>query len=368
MFDKNYFLAPKIITARFDIAPAFSALESIRELTETQRLSGLSEWITQTAAALPEAQLELNRMIFGAFQPLFFDDTLSITTYADFPSYLDALAALDPFAARDAMLDRAISEPKKHPGYFDGAFADLTPEQFLGDADIFRRYMRAVCEVTQFPDTFAARAFELYNDPPQMMTIIVEHLHWVWVEHFASEWARNLPMLQESVAAFETMDLGGMSLDELLRTVTTRDLSTMIDKYRSVDNVVFVPSAHIGPYVLLVDVGKTLYILFGARLPRSVANPASALNRAELLTRLNALADDTRLRILELLTTHEELCAQDIIEQLEMSQSSASRHLSQLSANGFIVERRREVAKCYSLNTDRVVDTLQSLTNFLARQ
>ncbi len=266
------------------------------------------------------------------------------------------------------MLKDAISMPKEHPEFFDGDFTDLTPEQFLGDADVFRRYLRAICDETRLPDTFAARAFELYNDPPQMVAVIAEHLRWVWDEHLAPEWTRILPMLQESVAAFETMELSGMSLDELLHTVTLRDLSTMIDKYRSVDTVVFVPSAHIGPYVLMVDVDKTLYALFGARLPRSAPNPASALNRAELLTRLNALADDTRLRILELLTTREELCAQDIIEQLGMSQSSASRHLSQLSANGFIVERRREVAKCYSLNTDRVIDTLRSLTNFLARQ
>ncbi len=73
MFDKNYILAPKGVIARFTVAPAFNALESIRELTETQRLSGLGEWVTQTSAALPEARLELNRMIFGAFQSMFFD-------------------------------------------------------------------------------------------------------------------------------------------------------------------------------------------------------------------------------------------------------------------------------------------------------
>lgn len=368
MFDKNYILAPKVVTARFIIAPAFNALESLRELTETQRLSGLGEWVTQMAATLPAERLELNRLIFGAFQPMFFDDALSITTYSDFPNYVDALAALDPFAARDAMLKDALESPKQHPEYFEGQFTDLTPEQFLGDVEVFSSYMRVVCEATQLPDTFAARAFELYNDPPQLQAVIVEHLRWAWAELLAAEWARVLPMLQESVAAFEAMELRGLSLDELLRTVTTRDLSAMIGKYRQVDQVVFVPSAHIGPYVLMVDVEKTLYILFGARLPRSAANPSSALNRAELLTRLNALADDTRLRMLELLTQHEELCAQDIIEQLGMSQSSASRHLSQLSANGFIVERRRDVAKCYSLNTDRVADTLQSLTSFLSRQ
>jgi ArsR family transcriptional regulator len=68
---------------------------------------------------------------------------------------------------------------------------------------------------------------------------------------------------------------------------------------------------------------------------------------------MNALADDTRLRILEILTKHDELCAQDIIEELGLSQSSVSRHLSQLSATGFLVERRRDVNKCYSLNVDR---------------
>jgi DNA-binding transcriptional ArsR family regulator len=114
--------------------------------------------------------------------------------------------------------------------------------------------------------------------------------------------------------------------------------------------------------------GNTLLLLFGARLPRGSQVVSSALTRAELLVRLNALADDARLRILELLTRHDELCAQDIIEHLNLSQSSVSRHLSQLNATGYIRERRKDVAKCYSLNTDRVVDTLRALTTFVSRQ
>jgi ArsR family transcriptional regulator len=83
---------------------------------------------------------------------------------------------------------------------------------------------------------------------------------------------------------------------------------------------------------------------------------------------LSALGDDTRLTILELLTHHNELCAQDIMNMLDLSQSSASRHLRQLTATGYLIERRREIAKCYSLNDERVEDTLRALKQFLRKR
>ena len=90
-----------------------------------------------------------------------------------------------------------------------------------------------------------------------------------------------------------------------------------------------------------------------------------SLGRSELLVRLNALADDTRLHILELLTREEELCAKDIMQTLNLSQSAASRHLRQLTATGFLNERRQETAKCYNLSAERIDDTLDALARFL---
>jgi ArsR family transcriptional regulator len=176
-------------------------------------------------------------------------------------------------------------------------------------------------------------------------------------------------MLQESVEAYQKLTFSDMTPYEAIRAVTGRDMRGRLDnKFDGADSVVFMPSAHIGPYVGHFREETALGISFGARLPRGAQIASSALSRSELLVRLNALADDTRLRILELLTQHDELCAQDIIEILGLSQSSVSRHLSQLTATGYLIERRREVSKCYSLNTDRVVDTLRALTNFLSRQ
>jgi DNA-binding transcriptional ArsR family regulator len=106
-------------------------------------------------------------------------------------------------------------------------------------------------------------------------------------------------------------------------------------------------------------------VLFGARVPEGAQIHAPDLSRAEILVRLNALADDTRLRILKLISEGGELRSQEIMTRLELSQSAASRHLTQLSATGYLDERRCEGAKCYALNPRRIKDTLRAISAFL---
>ena len=45
------------------------------------------------------------------------------------------------------------------------------------------------------------------------------------------------------------------------------------------------------------------------------------------------------------------------MQGLDLSQSAASRHLKQLSATGYLLERRFSGAKCYKLNPQRIRDT-----------
>jgi ArsR family transcriptional regulator len=108
-----------------------------------------------------------------------------------------------------------------------------------------------------------------------------------------------------------------------------------------------------------------LYLLFGARQPQGTPNLSPELSRSELLVRLGALADDTRLRVLHFVAQNGEQRSPDIIRQLDLSQSAASRHLQQLSASGYLTERWREGSKWYSLNADRIDDTFRALSRFL---
>jgi ArsR family transcriptional regulator len=79
---------------------------------------------------------------------------------------------------------------------------------------------------------------------------------------------------------------------------------------------------------------------------------------------LAALSDDNRLRILGLIRERGELCAQEIIDLLGLTQSTCSRHLRQLTASGYLHERRQEIGKCYSLNLERFADTARAIESY----
>ncbi len=92
-------------------------------------------------------------------------------------------------------------------------------------------------------------------------------------------------------------------------------------------------------------------------------------NSAELF---KALADETRLRILNLLV-QGELCVCDIMAVLDIGQSKASRHLACLRHVGLVNDRRNGVWMYYSLARPsgvthrRVLDWLAEATTELPR-
>ncbi len=200
-----------------------------------------------------------------------------------------------------------------------------------------------------------------------MKELIITHLRHMWNRYLVDEWTRVMPMLLDAVKAFRQIDFSEMSLLETAQFVTGQQLTEgrwerLLEQS---EQIIFVPSAHVGPYLGRFMDGKTAGVIFGARLPEGVYIDAPDLSRAEILVRLGALADDTRLRILKLASDEGEKRSQDIMRQLNLSQSAASRHLKQLSATGYLTERRCEGAKCYEFNNDRIENTLNALLAFL---
>ncbi len=62
-----------------------------------------------------------------------------------------------------------------------------------------------------------------------------------------------------------------------------------------------------------------------------------------------AFADETRLRILNLLSRHKELCVCDIQGILRVPQPKVSRHLAYLRSAGLVAVRKDGLWKHYSL-------------------
>jgi len=72
----------------------------------------------------------------------------------------------------------------------------------------------------------------------------------------------------------------------------------------------------------------------------------------ELARLFKALSDETRLRILHLLT-YGELCVCDLMEVLSLPQSTISRHMAYLKNAGLVKDRRNGVWIHYSLTEPR---------------
>jgi ArsR family transcriptional regulator len=69
------------------------------------------------------------------------------------------------------------------------------------------------------------------------------------------------------------------------------------------------------------------------------AKQADDLTLRRLEAVFSGLADDTRLRILQLLAK-EELCACEVMAALDLTQPTASHHLGILERSGLVVSRR----------------------------
>jgi DNA-binding transcriptional ArsR family regulator len=200
-----------------------------------------------------------------------------------------------------------------------------------------------------------------------MKDFLVGHMTWLWKSHFEAEWRRVEPMLLDSVRSFEGTDFSSMSRTEAANFIIGQDVSETkwCQHLDDVEQVVFIPNAHIGPYVHATVSNGILQILFGARQPEGTGTRIPDLDRTEIVARLSALADDTRLHILQLVAGKGEIRVHDILEVINLSQPSVSRYLAQLTASGYLQERRESGAKVYALNKDRIDKTLKAVNAFL---
>jgi len=75
--------------------------------------------------------------------------------------------------------------------------------------------------------------------------------------------------------------------------------------------------------------------------------------------RFRALADPTRLRILDLLVRQREVSVGAIAAQLGASQQNVSKHLSILRAERFVARRKRGTSSLYRIADPRVIRLLR---------
>jgi DNA-binding transcriptional ArsR family regulator len=358
--DSTFALTPTQAVATVALEPVHNILNSMVLLNKAGDMSGYGQWVTQTAASLPPELAHDHLLVLEGLHYA----VIPTRSWPSFQAYITHLAEVDPVSLRDALLNAYNNMTCK------GEEIPLThPTDMLATLGTFLDYLQTRFSPDHINLQIESEAYSLLKDPPAMRDIIVTHLQTMWDNYLAAEWARITPMLQSSVTAFQQIDFIGQTPLEATRQIIGQEVPEGWKKMLEgveLEQLIFVPSAHIGPYLRVFKADGLAWLFFGARLPQGVQITSPDLSRSELLVRLSALADDTRLRILHLLGQQGERCSKDIMIELDLSQSAVSRHLQQLSATGYLSERRVEGAKCYSLGLERIQDTFQALEYFLS--
>jgi DNA-binding transcriptional ArsR family regulator len=344
------------------IEPAMNAFISMLLISNAEDEPGIHEWVTKTHAQMSREEQFRHKLVTIGFHYSILPEVPGAT----FETYLDHLEATPPSEFRNRLLS-AYSEicfTKEAQGFVN---RPVDWDEVLSSAKNYVEFLRSRFGDELVDEEVETRAYQYVIDPAALKQLITGHIRWFWKNYLQAEWNRVRLMLEESARAFNQIDLSAMKRVEIVQFVTGKEISETKwgDQLLNAKELIFIPNAHIGPYIRTAKVRDTFYIYFGAHLPEGSDIRVPELDRAEIVSRISALADDTRLQILQLIAERGEMRSQEIMEVINLSQPSVSRYLSQLTAAGFLQERRANGAKAYILNEDRIEKTLKAVSAFL---
>lgn len=335
----NLLLAPGRVKTRLALDPVYNNLTSLYLVALAQPGPRLEPWVARTADSLSDRQRWLHRLLFEVLYSAFEPDA----AWPSFPVYVAHLAETPPLALRNRFL--------RH--MFPGQGESWAARNGLMDRETFVNGIDRYEFDREVETALLVEAHALLDDLPALRETVVSHLDLMWHEFLASEWEHQQDRLQAVLTAYRGQNYTGLNAYEAIQAVTGRTAQGHWERVLApAETLIFIPSPHIGPHLLNIAYGPLVRIVFSAHPLEGGEPPPAELVRADLLVQLRTLADDTRLRILQLLLDEGELYAQEIINRLKLTKSSASRHLSQLSASGYLVEvQQAGKAKSYRINS-----------------
>ena len=344
------------------LEPAINAFGSMLLVAAEEDEPGIHEWVSKTRARMTPEERDRHKLVMIGLHYAILPHRSGLT----FEEYLDRLDSTAPEKLKDRLLFaysriHITEESQKEAGN------SVDWENILASSENYVDFLRHRFGVELTDEEMEAEAYRYVVEPEALKELVTSHLHWFWDTYLQAEWTRVRPMLEASVNAFNQIDLSGRTRTEIIQFITGKEVSESkwSNELLSAKDVVFIPNAHFGPYMKATKIADNLYIHFGAHLPEGSDVRIPELDRAEIVSRLSALADDTRLNILQMIVEQGEMRSQEIMEATGLSQPSVSRYLTQLTAAGYLQERRESGAKVYILNRDRIEKTLKAVQAFL---
>lgn len=342
-------VAKSLPQVRFSVSLPLSLVSTMSLICATPHFEGLDAWLSETRQRLAPASLDEMSLVLG-FSGRFqrFAEEVYATllagdialSYEAFMSWLRAL----PGEIYVEMAHRALAKGGKPP---------LQPEEvqaLLQDSTALAEHL---CLADLKVDLGAA--LSLLQDLAQLRPRFIAVVGRFWREVYQEEWTATLPMMRRSTA-YHRRQRYRLDFPDLFMAVTER-LLPKAHADLAPERVRFVPSCYIGPYFTFTRYARGLAVLYNCRTMHMRRRPSEGPG---LFPMLKALADETRLQIVEILRGRE-MYAQQIVGRLGISQAAVSRHLRLMVSAGVLRVRREGGAKFYALNSDTMAYLAETL-------
>jgi DNA-binding transcriptional ArsR family regulator len=206
----------------------------------------------------------------------------------------------------------------------------------------------------------AAGVLELYADPGKFGRYYLDGLETYYKVFFSEEEKRILPKLEQALEKNRKL---------IAETGTETYLNAALEQAgitapTGVEEIVLAPSYWCTKNFELSADSKKLVLLFGARPKEESLVPGEVVPE-DLLRRLKAMTDPTRMRILRYLL-QEQLTPAELARRLRLRAPTVTHHLHTLKASGMVqFVKKGKNEHLYFAKMDSIRETYALLKDFL---
>lgn len=202
--------------------------------------------------------------------------------------------------------------------------------------------------VASFKAETRRRIWEFLTDPPTVHGRFVALVRAQYDVSFRAQYEELLPFLRGK-AKQARRGIGKMPNKDVIARAT-KGFTLQSPSNRS---VTLIPSYYAAPFVVVVQDGRDAVLVYGCRPGADLHGERSLLEPTTVRT-LKALADETRLEILQLLA-QRPLYGQQLAEMLNVSHPTISHHMAQLRISGLTqTELTEDGSKTYFVRPEMI--------------
>ena len=369
----NLINIPKKSRFSISVETARNVLNSLNLIASNNKYQGINQFISSTYAKLDKKIIRDNEIIMHGLHYAAFPEK----DFLNFEDYIDGLKSEDAYLLQERLFhayDRISSYKVNIISDKPVTTTKADQDRILSKKDFYLEYLTRCFTQDNLDYSIEEEAYKYLVEPDKMKDFLVSHFQYMWDNYLKKEFTKTHSTLENAVNEFNSINFSKTGAFEIIKKVTGHNIEVdwadnkwELEWVEKSKKIILVPSVHMGPFIGRSIGSDSIYIFFTPRTTEAISFTSPDLTRTDISVRLNTLSDDTRLKILKIVGKEREMSSKQIMDTLDLCQSAASRHLKQLSATGYLNERRQNSAKIYSLNTRFITKTFDAVSDYLLK-